>query len=355
MLLRRRTPATSSLPPILTELGLAEILEASPAALLVTRLDGEIVYRNKAAMMVAAQVAGSGGEQVLDQLRQGLTRIIGEGHDLPYTTTLHVEAGSHSADAEATLTSLPGAFLVTWRDMTAERALAAEVATTSEALSRAAAQLTELADELAADTGQVSTRAEAVSAGAEQMTASIRDIASTAAAAATNTGIAVRSAGTASAVVGELAEAGDRIGVVSKLITSIAEQTNLLALNATIEAARAGEAGKGFAVVANEVKDLAQETSKATGEIGEMIESIQTGGARATEALTQIVELIGQIESQQTVIASAVEEQGTVATDVSQSVSVVAGSAQSASRLIETLHGAADEVSARAGRLRDLV
>lgn len=71
MLLRRRTPATPNLPPILLELGLAEILEASPAALLVTRLDGEIVYRNKAAMTVAAQVAGSGGEAVLDQLRGG--------------------------------------------------------------------------------------------------------------------------------------------------------------------------------------------------------------------------------------------------------------------------------------------
>ncbi len=354
MLLRRRNAATSTLPPILHELGLAEIIQASPAALLVTRLDGEIVYRNQAATLVAAQVAGAGGDAVLQQLRDGLRRIIGERHELPHTTTLHVQAGTHVADAEATIAGLPGAFLVTWKDVTAATALAGQTSEISEALAGASSQLAALADELAVETGEVSSRADSVAAGAEQMTASIRDIASTAASAATSTGTAVESAGTASEIVRELAEAGERIGVVSKLITSIAEQTNLLALNATIEAARAGEAGKGFAVVSGEVKELAQRTAQATGEIGEMIESIQGSGGKATAALERVVELIGQIESQQTVIASAVEEQGTVATDMSKSVTVFAGAAQSSKELIASLRSTAAEVAERAQHLSSL-
>ncbi|MFN8192797.1 MAG: methyl-accepting chemotaxis protein [Nocardioidaceae bacterium] len=107
----------------------------------------------------------------------------------------------------------------------------------------------------------------------------------------------------------ELGNSSAEIGNVIKVINSIAEQTNLLALNATIEAARAGEAGKGFAVVANEVKELAQETAKATEDIGHRISAIQSDTENAVTAITEISAIIAQINDTQTTIASAVEEQ----------------------------------------------
>ena len=130
----------------------------------------------------------------------------------------------------------------------------------------------------------------------------------------------MQAAETTNATVAKLGESSIEIGNVIKVITSNAEQTNLLALNATIEAARAGEAGKGFAVVANEVKDLAQETAKATEDIGRRVEAIQGDTRGAVDAIGEISTIIGRINDYQTTIASAVEEQTATTTEMSRGV-----------------------------------
>jgi methyl-accepting chemotaxis protein len=130
-------------------------------------------------------------------------------------------------------------------------------------------------------------------------------------------------AGTAR-TMNKLGDSSAEIGNVIKVITSIAAQTNLLALNATIEAARAGEAGKGFAVVATEVKELAQETARATEDISRRVEAIQADTTGAVGAIEEITRVIARISDFQTTIASAVEEQTATTTEMNRSVAEAA-------------------------------
>jgi len=131
---------------------------------------------------------------------------------------------------------------------------------------------------------------------------------------------AVDAANQTTSTVVELEESSGKIDNVLKVISSIAEQTNLLALNATIEAARAGEAGKGFAVVANEVKELAKETAKATDDVRKLVESIAASSHAAVDAIGDISKIINQIDSNQTAIAGAVEQQATTANEVGSTI-----------------------------------
>jgi methyl-accepting chemotaxis protein len=177
---------------------------------------------------------------------------------------------------------------------------------------------------VASAAGDVSTSVQSVAAGSDQMASSIREISQSTNDAARVASSAVGVAQTTNDTVAKLGASSAEIGDVVKVITAIAQQTNLLALNATIEAARAGEAGKGFAVVASEVKDLAQETAKATEDISRRVETIQSDTSSAVAAIGEISQIIQRINDYQGTIASAVEEQTATTAEMSRSIGEVA-------------------------------
>ncbi|WP_328476636.1 methyl-accepting chemotaxis protein [Actinoplanes sp. NBC_00393] len=191
--------------------------------------------------------------------------------------------------------------------------------------------------------GEVSFNLQTVATGAGEMTQAIQEIAQSATASAGVTTQAVSVVAETTATVSKLGASSQEIGNVVKVITSIAEQTNLLALNATIEAARAGESGKGFAVVAGEVKELAQETAKATEDISQRVQAIQADTESAVAAIARIGEVIEKINHFQTTIASAVEEQTATTAEMNRNVATAATGARQIAENIGHVSSAADQ------------
>ncbi len=183
----------------------------------------------------------------------------------------------------------------------------------------------ETSERTMASARQARELASGVADGTSQLAEAIGEISHQVGEASRSTGEVVAIGETTRDTLDRLSELARSIDDITRTITDIAEQTNLLALNATIEAARAGEAGKGFAVVAQEVKALAQQTAKATEDIGRRITTVQETSAEAVEAVTRIVDHIGGIDRITAAIAAAVEEQHATTKDIGESVARVAG------------------------------
>jgi methyl-accepting chemotaxis protein len=227
-----------------------------------------------------------------------------------------------------------------------------EMLSSSESMSATAEEATRQAAAVAAASEQASANVQTVATATEELSNSISEISRQVDQASQIATGAVEQAERTNAKIQGLADAADKIGEVVALITDIADQTNLLALNATIEAARAGDAGKGFAVVASEVKHLADQTAKATGEIGAQVGGIQSATREAVEAIAEIGRTISQIDEVASGIASAVEEQGAATEEIARNIEQAAVGTQEVSSNIGGVSHAANDTGEAAVDIR---
>ncbi|WP_182111961.1 MULTISPECIES: methyl-accepting chemotaxis protein [unclassified Actinotalea] len=331
---------------------------------------GRLLLSGALVVLVAGGIALVIGRSVVRPIRQA-TELLSSGD-----VTTRLPVGRGRTELEQLATALNGAL-----DRSA--AVADGVGEAVGRLDEAAAQLVATSDGLAVEAErttrrtasvsrtaqEVSTGIDAVAAGTHQMGASIGEIARNAHAVARIAEEAVQAADATKGTVEALGASSTQIGSVVKVITAIAEQTNLLALNATIEAARAGDAGKGFAVVAGEVKELARETARATGDISSQVDSIQGAVTRAADEITRIGVIIARISEFQTTIAGAVEEQtattAAMAAGVAQAadggrgiadeLDAVDASSRRTSSELDAIRDAARDLAATSRRLREHV
>ncbi|NVO14112.1 MAG: methyl-accepting chemotaxis protein [Rhodoplanes sp.] len=220
-------------------------------------------------------------------------------------------------------------------------AAATELEAASGSLTKTAETTQRLSTTVASASEEASANVESVASATTEMTSSVNEISRQVQESTRIAAAAVKQAEKTDSRIGELSQAASRIGDVVKMITAIAEQTNLLALNATIEAARAGESGRGFAVVANEVKALASQTAKATGEIGAQIAGMQAATHDSVTAIKEIGGTIGRVAEIAAAIAAAVEEQGAATAEVARNIQQAShGTAEVARTIGEVSRGA---------------
>ncbi|MBF0560449.1 MAG: HAMP domain-containing protein [Alphaproteobacteria bacterium] len=223
---------------------------------------------------------------------------------------------------------------------------ATELQASAQSLSSVAEETVRQSTAVAAASEQASANVQTVASAADELASSITEISRQVTQSVKVSRGAVEQAGRVNVMVQGLADAAQKIGAVVQLINDIASQTNLLALNATIEAARAGDAGKGFAVVANEVKSLANQTAKATGEISGQIAAVQSATQESVQAIKSISTTIDEISEIGGAIAAAVEQQGAATREIARNVEEASAGTGEVSRNIAGVN----ESSAETGR-----
>ncbi|WP_370677456.1 methyl-accepting chemotaxis protein [Pleomorphomonas sp. PLEO] len=229
-----------------------------------------------------------------------------------------------------------------------------EVADAAKNLSATAEETARQAQAVAGAAEEAAANVQTVAAGAEELSASIQEISKQVTQSSAIARDAASEAETSSQNVQTLSQAAQQIGEVVTLISNIAAQTNLLALNATIEAARAGDAGKGFAVVAAEVKQLADQTAKATDQIGRKIGEIQAATGSTVDAISRIVRTVTNIQSSSAAIASAVEEQGAATGEIARNTQLAAAGTTDVTNNISGVSTAAEMTGAASTQLMTL-
>ncbi len=228
---------------------------------------------------------------------------------------------------------------------------ATELEASATTLASNADHARDFTERVANGSNEATSNVNSVATATEELTASVREISLQVQESARMANDAVDQVHSATERVSALSSAAARIGDIVEIINNIAGQTNLLALNATIEAARAGEAGRGFSVVASEVKALAEQTAKATGEIGHQIGGIQSATQESVAAITGIRNAIEKLSGISSAIASAIEEQGATTQEVSRNVQHAAQGAQEVSSNVGNLQRGAAETGAASSQV----
>jgi methyl-accepting chemotaxis protein len=336
------------------------MVEKSPINTMMATPDGIITYLNENSLAILTKLQQYLPEKPqnfigksIDMLHKNpevQKRIIKDPKNLPHKALIKV--GPETLDLlVVAIIDNHGTYLgpmVTWSIVTDKVNLVRDLTQASNDLATAASSvlgisssLSAAAEETSAQANTASVASEEVNAGVqtvasnmEEMVAAIKEITKTTNEAASMTNESMRLAKNTNNIINKLGESSMDIGNVIKVISSIAQQTNLLALNATIEAARAGEAGKGFAVVANEVKELANQTAKATNEITKKIETIQSDSKNAVDAIAEITSAIEKVNGFTSNIAASVEEQAATTNEVTR---IITESAEGVKQINENI------------------